>query len=131
MTNALDLYVEGRKGIRDLDIPLPNKETYAAITTYVINNVLLDLQNNDTAAAVDTADRLRAMEQYIKAKVQRQEADLATQNMMAALRLRTIREIGKWLQENVSHEGGNGVDNTPQYQRGRGVGELPTLARVG
>lgn len=105
MTNALDLYVEGRNGIRALDIPLPNKETYVAMTTYVINHVLADLQENNTKGAVDTVDRLKAMQQYIVAKVRRQEADLTTANMMEAIRQRSIREIGKWLQENVGNPG--------------------------
>src|SRR4030042_602210 len=104
MTNPLDLYVNANKEVRILN--LPNEETINALTVSVMRLVALDLQNNNIKGALDTKDKLQAMEDYIAAKVSQQEADLKTQNMIAALRLRTIREIGDWCEKNIEHSGG-------------------------
>jgi hypothetical protein len=102
--NAIEIFANAAREVRDLDIP--SKQAVEALTRSALRMVALDLSNNNIQGAIDTKEKLQAVENYIKAKVGQQQADLITQNVVAAGRLRIIREVGKWLIDNIPHEGG-------------------------
>jgi hypothetical protein len=97
--NAIEIFANAAREVRDLDIP--SKQAVEALTRSALRMVALDLSNNNIQGAIDTKEKLQAVENYIKAKVGQQQADLITQNVVAAGRLRIIREVGKWLDENI------------------------------
>lgn len=100
-TNTLEKFVETTKAIRALDIP--SKETADALVRSAMRMVAIDLSNGNLSGAKHTADQLEAVEKFLKRKVEQQQADRITQNTVAAGRYRVIREIGRWLIDNVDH----------------------------
>lgn len=101
--NTLATIHSAADAIRELDIP--SKETAKALVQSAMRMVALDLSNGNLAGAKHTVDKLEAVEKFLKRKVQQQQADRITQNIVAAGRYRTIREIGAWLIDNVDHNG--------------------------
>jgi hypothetical protein len=101
--NAIEIFANAAREVRDLDIP--SKQAVEALTRSALRMVALDLSNNNIQGAIDTKEKLQAVENYIKAKVSQQQADLITQNVVAATRLRIIREVGKWLIDNLPDAG--------------------------
>jgi hypothetical protein len=99
--NALQTFVDTTRTIRELNIP--SKEQADALVRSAMRMVANDLSNGNLNGAKHTADQLEAVEKFLKRKVQQYQADRITQNIIAAGRYRTIREIGKWCIENVNH----------------------------
>lgn len=98
MTSVLDYYVDANNAVHNLDIP--NKDAIEALTRSAMRMIAVDLNRIDVPGfkgAVDTLDKLKAIEDYIRVKKAQQLADLVTQNKVAASRLYAVREIGKWL----------------------------------
>lgn len=95
MNSAIQLLTEAEKQVRDLDIP--SREAVQALAKSALRMVAVDLANKNPKGALDTLDKMDAIEGYIKAKVQQEHADQVTQNVVAASRFRIRWEVGKWL----------------------------------
>jgi hypothetical protein len=120
--NAIEIFANAAREVRDLDIP--SKQAVEALTRSALRMVALDLSNNNIQGAIDTKEKLQAVENYIKAKVGQQQADLITQNIVAAGRLRIIREVGKWLIEYLPNGGDRKSDS-------HDVNLIPRLSDLG
>jgi len=99
MAGAIELFSTAEKAVRELDIP--SKEVVQALAKSAMRMVAIDLANNNPKGALDTLDKMDAVESYIKSKVQQEHADQVTQNVIAASRFRIRWEIGGWLKENI------------------------------
>ena len=112
MAGAIELFSTAEKAVRELDIP--SKEVVQALAKSAMRMVAIDLANNNPKGALDTLDKMDAVESYIKSKVQQEHADQVTQNVIAASRFRIRWEIGGWLKENLHGRGksksGSGLD---------------------
>jgi len=64
--------------------------------------------------AVDTMEKVKAVQDYIKRRRGQSKAELVTQNMVAAERLRIVRDIGYWLKKYLADPG----DSKNKYQSG-------------
>lgn len=104
MENALDVFVDAKKKIHTLDIP--SKEMVDNLISAAMRNVALELNMVSIEGfhgAVDTLDKVKAVEDYIKVKRGQLKADLVTQNKVAVARLYIVRDIGKWLKKYLAH----------------------------
>lgn len=103
MTNAIELFDTAEKAVRNLDIP--SREVVQALAKSAMRMVAIELADGNPRGALDTLDKMDAIETYIKAKVRQEHADVITQNIIAANRFRIRWEIGKWLDENLAEKG--------------------------
>jgi hypothetical protein len=62
----------------------------------VENNILL---------AIDTMEQTKAIEDYVKSKVKRNQAEIVGANHITANRFEMLWELGYWLDENIEHKG--------------------------
>lgn len=85
---------------------IPDKDMVEAFAHSALRCVRMALAENNIYAAIDTLDKTRLVEEYIKSKVHRNQAQLQTQNIIAADRYEMLWELGGWLDENVAHNGG-------------------------
>lgn len=126
MSNELDVLAKTTKAIHEIEIP--NREIAEALVRSAMRVVANDLANNNLQGAKDTQDKLKAVEQYLKAKLTQLHADRITQNIIAAGRMRTIRQIGQWCVENVNSEPGNpnlqSMDRTSIMLRDQALNEM-------
>ena len=102
MAGAIELFDTAEKAVRELDIP--SKEVVQALARSAMRMVAIDLADGNPRGALDTLDKMDAIESYIKAKVRQEHADVITQNIIAANRFRIRWEIGKWLDTNIARQ---------------------------
>ena len=104
MSDAIEVIVDAHKKLGQLD--LQNKELVNELLLSARRNVAIQLADASVEGfkgALDTMDKVKAIEDYIKVKVGQNLAELHTQNMVAAERLRIVRDIGKWLEKYLAH----------------------------
>ena len=100
MTDAINAITIAEKEVEKLTIA--DKELVNTLLMSARRNVQIQLDKKTAEGfkeAVDTMDKVKAIEDYIKRKRGQGRAELVTQNMVAAERLRIVRDIGKWLWE--------------------------------
>lgn len=115
-TNVLDVYNAALQKTYELDTP--DKEMVKALVKTALNHVALAMQNNDAKSALDTADKLGAIERYIKAKVAQNQSDLLTQNIIGVARARILKELGLFADKYFPHGGEAGkhlLGSTEEY----------------
>jgi hypothetical protein len=108
MTNAIELFDTAEKAVRNLDIP--SREVVQALAKSAMRMVAIELADGNPRGALDTLDKMDAIETYIKAKVRQEHADVITQNIIAANRFRIRWEIGKWLDKHIVRDGSRPTD---------------------
>jgi hypothetical protein len=98
MTDAINAITIAEKEVEKLTIA--DKELVNTLLMSARRNVQIQLDKKTAEGfkeAVDTMDKVKAIEDYIKRKRGQGRAELVTQNMVAAERLRIVRDIGDWL----------------------------------
>lgn len=74
-------------------------------------------------AVVDARQKVAAMEAALARLLRDRDERLLAQNLLAELRLRQERAIGRWLADHVNHGGGG--DRRSRSREGTAVGDLP------
>jgi len=95
------------KNVRESDTP--SKEVIVSLTQAAYQAVVEYLAEDNMAMAIDTMEKTKAIEDYVKAKVHHQQMELYHANIVTATRFDMLREIGWWLDENLAEYGEHGV----------------------
>ena len=59
------------------------------------------IKQNDIRSAIDTMQKTKALEDYVKSQIARKRVTVANANRMVVVVFRIIRELGFWLNENL------------------------------
>ena len=105
MSDAIEIITTAQNELDQLD--LRNKDLVNSLLLSARRNVAIQLADKSIEGfkgAVDTMDKVKAIESYIKVKRGQGQAELVTQNRVAAERLRIVRDIGKWLEKYLAHK---------------------------
>ncbi len=102
MDSALDIFVDATRRIRDLE--LPSRAQLEGMMKSAMALVARDLEANNIRGAIDTMEKTKAIEDYVKARVRHEKLDLVRGNVVVAGRLDILREIGWWLDENITRD---------------------------
>jgi hypothetical protein len=90
---------------------IPDKDMVEAFAHSALRAVRMALVEDNIYSAIDTLDKTRLVEEYIKSKVHRNQAQLQTQNIIAADRYEMLWELGGWLDENIKTGRANQYNN--------------------
>jgi hypothetical protein len=76
-----------------------------AIMNSAVREVQVYLENEDVLSALDTVDKIKALQVYFLAMYRKKKARLIYQNIAADSHIRSVREIGHWLEGVIPHGG--------------------------
>jgi len=101
--NALSLFGQATKAVRRSD--LIDKEEIEIFGTMAMRAVDAALKEGDIHSAIDSMEKTKAIEDYIKYQVWHERVTMAEANRMVVWRLKILRKIGDWLGENLARPG--------------------------
>lgn len=80
---------------------IPDAKLVEEFAHSALKAVRMALAEDNIYSAIDTMDKTRLIEEYIKTKVKRRKAELSTKNIIAGDVFEMIWEMGDWLDENL------------------------------
>jgi hypothetical protein len=96
---ALELFDQATKAVRASD--LSNREVIEGYGHAAMRAIDVALKRNDFRNAIDTLEKTRAIEDYVKFQIRNKRATVVDANRMVVVVFKIIRELGWWLDENL------------------------------
>lgn len=97
------------------EMSIPDATLVEEFAHSALKAVRMALAENNIYSAIDTMDKTRLIEEYIKTKVKRRKAQLSTKNIIAGDVFEMIWEMGGWLDNNLVYK--EQKTNNNQYHK--------------
>lgn len=108
---ALELFDQATKTVRASN--LINREGIAEYGRAAMRAIDAALKVNDIRSAIDTMQKTKAFEDYVKSQISRKRVTVVDANHLVVVVLKIIRELGWWLDENLVEAGTTKMYSSP------------------